>query len=65
MMSKTKETQTDAPKFSIDKLRENCKKLFGVSASTFAGATHNMEGKEFTVDEMKKIISDWQGKEVK
>jgi hypothetical protein len=64
-MSKTTSTKTDTPKFSVAKLRENCKKLFGVTTSTFDGATYNIENKDYTVAEMKKIIEDWKKKEVK
>lgn len=53
--------KTEAPKFTIDKLRENCRQLFGVSTSTFAGATHGLTG-TFTVEEMKAHIDKW-GKE--
>ena len=42
-----------APKFTIEKL-----------GSTFDGVTYGLSG-EFTVSEMKKIISNWQNKEVK
>lgn len=65
-MSKTTSTKTDRPKFSVAKLRENCKKLFGVTTSTFDGATHNIEkSKNYSIAEMKKIIEDWKKKEVK
>ena len=36
--------------------------LFHVSASTFAGATAGMTG-EYTVEEMRKHIDEWLGKE--
>ena len=51
-------------KFTLDKLRENSDKLFGISKSTFIGATYSLEG-EFTVSEMKNIISNWKKKEAK
>lgn len=53
-----------APKFTVEKLRENSLKLFGVTQSTFDGATCSLSG-EYTVSEMKKIISNWQNKEVR
>ena len=53
-----------ASKFTIEKLRVNSLKLFGVTQSTFDGVTYGLSG-EFTVSEMKKIISNWQNKEVK
>lgn len=59
-----KETVKQPPKFPLEKLRENCLKLFGVTQSTFDGASHGLSG-EYTVSEMKKIIAVWQNKEVK
>lgn len=53
-----------APKYAIEKLRANCRKLFGVSTSTFAGATYGMTGK-YTVEEMKAHIEAWKRKGVK
>lgn len=53
-----------APKFSVIRLREKCLKLFGVTQSTFDGATYGLNG-EYTVEEMKTIIAKWQDKEVK
>ncbi len=54
--------QPKAPqKFTVERLRENCRALFGVSASTFDGATYGMTGR-YTVDEMKAHIEKW-GKE--
>ena len=60
-MSKT----SQEPKFTLGKLRENCKKIFGVTQSTFDGATYGIEGEEFTVAEIKKTIEEWKRKEVK
>lgn len=62
--AKIKTEKAAASKFSIEKLRENCQKLFGVSVSTFDGAVHGKSG-EFTVAEMKGIISKWKKEEVK
>lgn len=53
-----------SPKFSIEKLRENCQKLFGISRSTFDGAASGLKN-EYTVSEMKDIISKWMKKEAK
>lgn len=59
------EIQTSpAPKFTIEKLRENSLKLFNVTQSTFDGVTYGLNG-EYTVSDMKKIITNWQNKEVK
>ena len=43
-------------------LAKACRTLFHVSASTFAGATAGMTG-EYTVEEMRKHIDEWLGKE--
>lgn len=53
-----------APKFTVERLGADCRQLFGVSSCTYAGATHGMTG-EYTVEEMKKHIEEWQKKEVK
>lgn len=56
--------ETVPRKFELSKLRENCLSLFGVSASTFAGATVGMKGR-YSVEEMKAHIEDWKKKGVK
>lgn len=56
--------KTQAPKFAVERLAENCRQLFGVSSCTFAGATHGLASM-YTVDEMKEHIKKWSGKEVK
>lgn len=53
-----------APKFSVERLGENCRQLFGVSSCTYAGATHGLTG-EYTVEEMKAHIEKWRKKEAK
>lgn len=53
-----------APKFAVERLGVDCRQLFGVSSCTYAGATHGMTG-EYTVEDMKKHIEEWQKKEVK
>lgn len=52
------------PEFPIEKLRENCTRLFGVSVSTFDGAAYGLNRK-YTVGEMKLAIQKWKDKEVK
>ena len=49
-------------KFPVERLAKACRTLFHVSASTFAGATAGMTG-EYTVEEMRKHIDEWLGKE--
>lgn len=69
MSNKSKGTDTSdktgaAPKYTLEKLRANCRALFNVSTSTFDGATHGLTGK-FTVEEMRTHIEAWKRKEVK
>ena len=58
------ETPEKAPKFSIERLGEDCRKLFDVSSCVYAGATYGLTG-EYTVAEMKSIIEKWKNMEVK
>lgn len=51
-------------KFSLEKLRENCVQLFGVSDCAFAGASAGLKG-EFTISDMKNKIAVWLKKEVR
>lgn len=44
--------------FTVADLRDYAREVFGVSQSTYDGATFGLEG-EFTVDEMKQRIEDW------
>ena len=53
-----------ALKYTVGKLQENCRQLFGVSTSTFAGATYGMTGK-YTVEERRAHIEAWKKREVK
>lgn len=51
-------------KFTVERLQADCRRLFGVSTSTFAGATYGMTGK-YSIEEMKAHIDDWKKKGVK
>ena len=62
--SEVVETTKPAPKFPIEKLRSNCVALFGVTSSTFDGATLGLNG-EYSVEEMKKTIEKWQKTTIK
>lgn len=53
-----------AKKYTVGKLQANCRQLFGVSTSTFAGATYGMTG-QYTVEEMRAHIEAWKKKGVK
>lgn len=57
-------TEKSEPVFPVERLRENCAKLFGVSQSIFDGAAYGLSG-EYTVKEMKSLIEKWKTKEVK
>ena len=66
-MAKEKESAVVAEnvtKYPIEKLRYNCFALFGVTTSTFDGATHGYHG-EYSIDEIKKAIDKWQKSAVK
>lgn len=56
---------TVEPKYTLEKLKEHSVKLFGVSESTFIGATTGLEDKEYSVSEIKNIIAKWKAKEAK
>lgn len=51
-------------KYTIERLQANCRQLFGISASTFAGATYGMAG-NYTIEEMNAHIEAWKKKGVK
>lgn len=51
--------------YKLSTLQKYSRKLFGVSTSTFAGATSHIEDKPYTVNEIKSIIEAWCKKEVK
>lgn len=48
------------PTFTIAQLRPSARTLFGISQSTFDGATASIDGeKTFTVTEMRNHIERW------
>lgn len=51
-------------RFTIEKLGENCKNLFGISQTAYIGATCGLT-ELYTVDEMKAIIDKWLGSPIK
>ena len=65
-MAKDKDTGAQGaapePKFTVERMRAHCVELFGVSSTTYAGATAGMEG-EYTIREMKDHIEAWSKKE--
>ena len=61
----TADTSVKAVKVPITKLEKRCLELFGVTSSTFAGATYGLTETEYSVEEMREIINRWLKKEVK
>lgn len=57
------EEKESAPKFPIQKLRDNCLNLFGITTSTFDGAVYGLTG-SFSVQEMSDKIKQWQSRPV-
>jgi hypothetical protein len=54
------------PAFSLDSLQTHCKELFGVTSSTFAGATNSLSTeKKYTIAEVKTAIDEWGKKEAR
>lgn len=51
--------------FPVSTLRDNCVKLFGCTTSTFDGAFFGCDDKEYSIEEAKRIIKKWLGKELK
>lgn len=52
---------TAPAKITVARLRKDCLKVFGVSASTFDGACVGLKpDAEFTVEEMRQRIKKWQ-----
>ena len=55
--------EPEGPVFAIERLRDDCLSLFGVTRSTFDGAVYGMEG-EFSVGEMEECIKRWMERRV-
>lgn len=48
------------PVFTIEQLRPSARNLFGVSESTYDGATANLDGEvKLTVEQMREHINHW------
>lgn len=56
-------SSNEEQKFQIEKLREHCMELFGVTASTFDGAFYGKIETKLTKQEAQAIINKWLGKE--
>lgn len=46
-------------KYTVEKLRVYCVKLFGVTTSTFDGAMYGHEAESLTVEQARSIIENW------
>lgn len=56
----SKPTARSEPTFTVAQLRPSARTLFGVSQSTYDGATASIDGeKTFTVAEMRNHIERW------
>ena len=58
----TKKAET---KFPLATLKQDCIKLYGITSSTFAGATMSLPDGEYTIEEVRIVINKWLKKEVK
>lgn len=52
-------------KYGLDALRKNCMELFGVTCSTFDGATNLCSRGLYTIKEVAVMIEMWTKKGVK
>lgn len=59
VMTEPVETPAKLPRFTIERLRRDCFSLFGVTTSTFDGATFGLKG-EYTVEDMRQRLKGWQ-----
>ena len=55
---------SDETKYEMSQLRTHCLSLFGVTTSTFDGATQGLTGSQ-TIAQIKKALLEWGGKELK
>lgn len=52
-------SDANEPLFSLESLRADCLTIFGITQSTFDGATYGLKGK-FTISTIKELIEVWQ-----
>ena len=62
--AEVKAAPVKTPKFTLERLRQDCFKLFNVTTSTFDGATLDLKGDKFTVEEIKNKIDNWKNKKI-
>lgn len=58
--NKTNLISAEPTQFSVERLRASCRKLFGVTTSTFDGAVYGFPEQDCTVEEMAAHIKKWQ-----
>lgn len=58
-VEETEKLPAKQPKFTIERLRKECIHIFGVTASTFDGATFGMKG-AYTVEEIRRRLGNWK-----
>lgn len=51
------------PKFKVEKLREKCMEIFGITVSTFDGAMYGNKEKELTISAARAVINKWLRKD--
>lgn len=49
-------------KYKVEKLRENCMQLFGITTSTFDGAFYGSKETEMTISEANATVNKWLGR---
>lgn len=56
---------TEERKYPLKTLEINCLKLFGITSSTFLGATSGLMPGDYTITEIKTKIAAWMKREVR
>lgn len=64
VLTAKKEVKPAAQSYTVEKLRENCSKVLGISRSTFDGAMRNAEG-PLAIEEAKRAIDKWNNAKIK
>lgn len=54
----------NASKYTLEELKEAAKQVFGVNSEVIDGATHGMEDRLYTVEEVRKLIDEFLNKKV-
>lgn len=64
-VSEVSDKTSEEKKFPYSVLKSQSVMLFGVTTSTFVGATVGMENGSYSVSEMKSKIKEWLNKPIK